>query len=127
MNATMVSDEVTDTIALIEMHRQEAQKESGLAAACSEALRKLQALLEQERETLRLQGAGSSHSVNLEAINNHIQRVKKMAGAGSGGPGARGRTGHPPRAGAPPQPPRPGGPRGPSKNRGRRAMSRRGR
>ena len=37
----MTSDETLDAIAYIEMHRQEAAREAGIAAACSEALRKL--------------------------------------------------------------------------------------
>ena len=61
MHGEMASDEVTDSIALIEMHRQEAQKETGLAAACSEALRKLNELLEQEKEALRVNGPDQGH------------------------------------------------------------------
>ena len=49
----MASDEVIDGIAAIEMHRQGTEKESGLAAACSEALRKLHAMLEQEKEEIQ--------------------------------------------------------------------------
>jgi hypothetical protein len=86
----MASDEVTDSIALIEMHRQEAQKEAGLAAACSEALRKLNELLAQEQEALKLNGTGNLHSANIEAVTQHIQRVQKLAGGGGGGGGGRG-------------------------------------
>jgi hypothetical protein len=46
MNDELASDEVTDAIAFIEVHRQEAVKESGMAHACAEALRKLHELLE---------------------------------------------------------------------------------
>jgi len=56
MISRLVSDEVTDGIAAIELHRQGTEQESGLAVACSEALRKLQALLEQEKEALQLHG-----------------------------------------------------------------------
>ena len=46
----MISDEVIDAIAQIELQRQEMEKEAGLAAACNEALRKLHELLERERK-----------------------------------------------------------------------------
>ena len=82
MATEMASDEITDSIALIEMHRQEAQKESGLAAACSEALRQLNELLDSEKEALRLNGPDHGHTTNITAIANHIQRVKQMAGGG---------------------------------------------
>jgi hypothetical protein len=63
---------------------------------------------------------------NIEAVNNHIQRVKRLAGGTSGGLGShRGRSSQPSRPGGPAQPSRPGGPRGSPKNRGRRAMGRR--
>ena len=48
MATRMASDEVTDGIAAIEMHRQGTEKESGLAASCSEALSKMHELLAQE-------------------------------------------------------------------------------
>ena len=76
----MASDEVTDEIAAIEMHRQGTEKESGLAAACSEALRKLQVLFEQEKEALQLHGPDTVHAINVEAVANEIQRVQSMAG-----------------------------------------------
>ena len=66
MATRMASDEVTDGIAAIEMHRQGTEKESGLAAACSEALRKLHALLEQEKEALQLNGPDAGYSANVE-------------------------------------------------------------
>ena len=53
MNAETATDEVIDSIAHIEMHRQEMAKEAGLATACTEALRKLHGLLDEEREALQ--------------------------------------------------------------------------
>jgi len=59
----MISDEVMDAIAQIELHRQEMEKEAGAAAACNEALRKLHELLEREREALQLHGPGEPHDI----------------------------------------------------------------
>lgn len=142
MATEMASDEITDSIALIEMHRQEAQKESGLAAACSEALRQLNELLDSEKEALRLNGPDHGHTTNITAIANHIQRVKQMAGGGGSRQGQAAGAGraHPrPQQGGQQQagrsngsgePGRSGGPGGQrnnngSRNRGRRTMGRR--
>jgi bacterioferritin-associated ferredoxin len=119
MDPGMVSDEVTDAIASIEMHRQVLEKEAGLAAACSEALRKLHELLEHERAAQQPQGAGTRHPANVEAVTIEIKRIQKMAGV---------------RSQAPPRNPRPGqhqvtlrnGTRIPPRNKGRRTMGRRG-
>ena len=117
MSTRMASDEVTDDIAAIEMHRQGTEQESGLAAACSEALHKLQALLEQEKEALQQHGPDTVHALNVEAVANEIKRVQSMAGVRS--QGAMPRTARPPRA---QQLPRPETPR----SRGRRNIGRRG-
>lgn len=135
MSNDRISDEVLDAIAHIEMHRQVAEKETGLASACSEALRKLHELLELERAALQLASPDVGHSANLNAITNEINKVKKLSGAGgsdrpkqkqeqrrSGGGGGGGGNG-----GQQPQPsgPRKGGPNQP-RNKGRRTMGRRG-
>ena len=65
MNTEMASDEVTDSIAHIEMHRQEMAKETSLASACNEALRKLHELLKQEQEELQKNGPHPQHTANL--------------------------------------------------------------
>ena len=75
----MISDETVDAIAHIELHRQEMAKETGIAAACSEALRKLHELLEREREAPH--GPGTRHAANIEAVTGEIERVKRLAGA----------------------------------------------
>ena len=75
----MTSDETVDAIAHIELHRQEMASEAGIAAACSEALRKLHELLEREREAPH--GPGSRHAANIEAFTVEIERVKRLAGA----------------------------------------------
>jgi len=120
MNTRMASDEVTDDIAAIEMHRQGTEQESGLAVACSEALRKLHALLEQERESLRLHGPDTVHAINVEVVENEVRRVQSMAGGK--GQGAMPRNARP--RGAPAA--RPEKPRNAPRNRGRRAMGRSG-
>ena len=86
MTAGKVSDEVIDAIAFIEMHRQETEKESGTAAACAQALPKLQELLDQlNAETTE---PADVHAANLMAVNNDIARVKRFAsGGGQGGGG----------------------------------------
>ena len=70
------TDEVTDTIAHIEMQRQIAEKESGLAAACGEALRRLRELL--DRETAA--PAAAEHAANVEAVRAAIRKVEQLAG-----------------------------------------------
>jgi len=80
MSIRMASDEVVDDIAAIEMHRQGTEQESGLAVACSEALRKLHALLEREKEALRLHGPETVHAFNVDAVANAITRVQSMSG-----------------------------------------------
>ena len=91
----MTSDETLDAIAHIELHRQEMAREVGIAAACSEALRKLHELLEHEREAPH--GPGTRHAANIEAVTGEIERVKGLAGAASrpkqGRPNQRGRQG----------------------------------
>lgn len=120
MSTRMASDEVTDGIAAIEMHRQGTEKESGLAAACSEALRKLQTLLEQEKEALQLHGPDTVHALNVEAVANEIQRVQSMVG--NKGQGAMPRNLRPRGQ----QLPRPEKAHSPPRNRGRRTMGRTG-
>ena len=122
MSIRMASDEVTDDIAAIEMHRQGTEQESGLAAACNEALRKLQALLEREKESLQLHGPDSVYAANVEAVANHIKRVQSMLNGR--GHGAKSKNARP--KGARPMP-RADKPRSPARNRGRRPMGRGGR
>lgn len=120
MSIRMASDEVTDDIAAIEMHRQGTEQESGLAAACSEALRKLHTLLEQEKEALRQHGPDTVHAINVEAVANEIKRVQSMVGGKSQGAAPRNAR---PRG---QQMPRPEKSRNPPRNRGRRPLGRSG-
>jgi hypothetical protein len=75
----IATDDVTDSIAHIEMQRQDAAKESGRKAACNEALRRLHVLLEGERESQQLHDPSDGHSANIEAVMVEIKKIKKLA------------------------------------------------
>jgi len=83
MNTGMPTDEVTDAIAYIEMHRQEMAREAGVPAACAQALRQLQELLEQERQALQSDNGGGP--ANVDAVANEINRVKSLASGNNQG------------------------------------------
>ena len=83
------TDEVLDRIADIELHRQAIEKDAGLAAGCSSALRKLHELLEHGQEALRLHGADAGHQANVDAVMVEVERVKKLAVITSRGPPSR--------------------------------------
>ena len=121
MATRMASDEVTDGIAAIEMHRQGTEKESGLAASCSEALHKLHELLAQEKEALQLNGPDSESAINVEAVANEIKRVQAMTGGK--GPRTMPNNNARPRDR---QAPRPEKAHNAPRNRGRRTMGRTG-
>ena len=121
MNTEMASDEVTDSIAHIEMHRQEMAKETSLAAACNEALRKLHELLKHEQEELQKVGPQSQHTANMAALTDAIERVKRLAGVKNPGPPSKDR-----RPGGRRQIPTRGANPAPARNKGRRTMGRRG-
>jgi hypothetical protein len=112
------TDEVIQMIAAIEAQRQAIEKEAGLAAACSSALRKLHELLDREREALQLRGPAAGHPENVEAVTIEIGRVKRLTVATNQGP-TRAYTG-----------PRKASWRNahhsPAKNKGRRTMGRAG-
>ena len=99
-----VSDEVIDAIAFIEMHRQEAAKESGAGVACAQALPKLQALLEEINANA--EDPADVRVANIAAVNNDIARVKRFAGGGQGGQGGRGNHQRAGAGGQKKQPPR---------------------
>jgi hypothetical protein len=117
---TPATDEVIDAIAEIESQRQAMEKEAGLAASCSSALRKLHELLDREKEALQLRGPDAGHPENVEAVAVEIERVKAMTASTSPGPAPRGeypgqrkatwRNAH----------------RSPARNKGRRTMGRAG-
>ena len=119
LNAGMATDEVTDQIALIEMYRQETQKEAGLAVACSDALRKLHELLEREQQALQQNDPDGEHAANIEAVTRQIQRTKNFANGGGQGNSRRVHSQQQRSA-------LPDTARNPGRNKGRRAMGRRG-
>ncbi|HEV8261026.1 MAG TPA: hypothetical protein VGQ19_09770 [Burkholderiales bacterium] len=121
MNTETASDEVTDSIAHIEMHRQETAKEASLSSACNEALRKLHELLKHEQEELQKNGPQSQHTANITALTDAIERVKRLAGVKNPGPPSRDRRPEGPR-----QSPARGSNASPARNKGRRTMGRRG-
>jgi hypothetical protein len=123
VNTEQASDEVTDSIAHIEMHRQEMAKETSLAAACNEALRKLQDLLKQEQEVLHGNGPHPQRTANLAAVTEAIDRVKRMTGGKNQGASPNQRPGG--GGGRRQSSPR-GQNQGPPRNKGRRTMGRRG-
>ena len=116
MDAVTATDDVTDAIAHIEMHRQEMEKEASVAAACNEALRKLHELLNRER--LQSHGPGAGRVANIEALTVEIERVKRLAGA-TGGVGMLKHERPQPQ-----KPVRPGQPHNRPRNRSRRTMGR---
>jgi hypothetical protein len=121
MNSEIASDEVTDAIAHIEMHRQEAVKETNLGQACAEALRKLHELLEQERAASPEPDPKGGNSINIEAILQEIKKVKGLAGNShnDNSPRPQRNNQRQPQQ----QQPRPG-PHGQPRNKGRRTMGR---
>jgi len=116
----MITDTVMDAIAHIEMHRQEMARETSVAVACSEALRKLHELLEGERQALQSHGAGPGHAANIEAVTAEIDRVKRLASTGGKGAPPRHERGQ---QGRPAQPTQP---HYRARNKGRRTMGRSG-
>jgi hypothetical protein len=120
MGTTPATDEVIDVIADIESQRQAMEKEGGLAASCSSALRRLHELLDREKEALQLRGPDAGHPENVEAVAIEIERVKGLTVITSPGPAPKGaypgqrkvawRNAH----------------RSPARNRGRRTMGRAG-
>ena len=119
------SDEVLDRIAGIELHRQAIERDAGLAAACSSALRKLHELLEREKEALQFHGTDAGNRASVDAVMIEVDRVKKLAAATGQGPLHRNtdRTGLRQESG---QKSWQNAPRNPARNKGRRTMGRTG-
>src|SRR3954471_13894253 len=88
------SDEVTDHIASIEMHRQEIERESGLEASRNYAMPRLQELLKTEQDASQQPAEGIPHAANIEAVNAAIRKVQSLGrGGGGGGRGQQRRRG----------------------------------
>lgn len=114
----MIAAEVTNAIAHIEKHRQAMEKETGAAASCNEALRKLHKLLDREHEALQSRGAGEGHGESVEAVKSEIDRVRQLAGAA--GKGVMPRHGRPQSQ----KHVGPSQPHNPPRNKARRTMGR---
>jgi len=87
MNAQHASDEVTDLIASIEMHRQEVERESGLEASRNYALPRLQELLRTEQEAAQQPpapeaGGEVNRAANIEAVNAAIRKLQSLGRGG---------------------------------------------
>lgn len=122
MSDPTTSDEVIDAIASIELHRQEMEKEAGLEASRSFALRKLQEFLQGEQEASQLAGPDRErHLANVKALTTEFKRIKSLAAARSQHQRPASQRTHSPQ----PQGPRQGGQPSPSRSRGRRTMGRR--
>ena len=80
MTAITSREELADIIASVEAERQAAARESGNAAACMTALRKLQELQKNEKNALATQGPSDVHSANLATLAAEVSRVQKLAG-----------------------------------------------
>jgi hypothetical protein len=76
-------DEVTDLIASVEMHRKEIERESGLDASRSYALKRLQDALQQEQERAQQENGNPVRVATAEALANEIRRVGSLS-RGSG-------------------------------------------
>ena len=96
VNAQHASDEVTDLIASIEMHRQEVEREAGLEASRNYALPRLQELLRVEQEAAQQPETGAHHAANLEAVNAAIRKVQSLGRGGGGGGQQRSSQSRPP-------------------------------
>lgn len=87
--AARASDEVIEAIAAIEVQRREMEREGGLTASCSAALRKLHELLDLEKEALQLSGPDAGLTQNVATVAAEIERVKGLTVARGQGPAAR--------------------------------------
>ena len=113
------TEELIDTVAIIELERQDRAREAGNAAACAAALHRLRELYAGEKEALR-GGPSAEHSANLAALAVEIGRVEKLSGNTTrlALPDVQKRD---PRTGS-----RPGAPRAPVRNNGRQTGRRSG-
>lgn len=120
LGTTPATDEVIDAIADIERQRQAMEKEGGIAASCSSALRRLHEILDHEKAALQLHGADAGHPENVEAVAIEIERVKGLSVITSQRPAAR--SAYPGQRNVAWR----NAPRSPARNKGRRTMGRAG-
>jgi hypothetical protein len=72
------TDDVLDTIAYVEMHRQVMAKEAGYDVARDEALRKLHEALAHAQALAHGSGESSRHAANADALASEVQRVQRL-------------------------------------------------
>ena len=105
----ITTDSVIDAIAMIELQRQDIKHESDPEAWRNQALGKLQEILRQLEEALRLHGPNPEHQANAQAVRNAIGRLKARASdagqrpVGKGAQPGRPHGSRPPQRGRPPQ------------------------
>ena len=80
MSAVTSKTDLAQLIANLDVERQGTAMQSGNAAACIVALRKLQELQAREKEALAMQGPSVKHSANFATLAAEISRVQKLAG-----------------------------------------------
>jgi hypothetical protein len=122
MAAITSREELAEVIASVEVERQAAARESGNAAACIVALRKLQELQTHEKEALTAHGPSAVHSANLATLGAEIGRVQKLAGTTNHRLSVPNKARSEEANGT-----RPDSTRAPVRNRGRKTMGRSGR
>ena len=81
MNAPTATDEITDLIASIEMHRQELKREAGLEPSRNYALRRLHEALGREQAACELAGPNAGLGANIDALTQEIKRVQALGGS----------------------------------------------
>src|SRR3990172_7669403 len=85
LGTILATDEVIDTIAEIEVQRQEMEREAGRGAASGSALRRLHELLDREQEGLQPHGPDTRRPANIDALTIEIERVKRLGASSSPG------------------------------------------
>ncbi|MBM3353193.1 MAG: hypothetical protein FJY51_08010 [Betaproteobacteria bacterium] len=95
MSDELKMDEVTDLIASIEMHRKEIERESGLDASRTYALRRLNQALQEEQEAAKQESAGPVHAAAAELFATEVRRVSCLSRSSARRP-AQGQNQNPP-------------------------------
>src|SRR5882672_4167949 len=81
MNAQPATAEMIETLASIEMQRQEREKESGVPVSCSWALGKLYEVLPRKGKSPATNAESTALQANIEAATLAIGRLRELAQA----------------------------------------------
>lgn len=95
MSDELKMDEVTDLIASIEMHRKEIERESGLDASRTYALRRLNQALQEEQEAAKQESPSPVHAAAAELFATEVRRVSCLSRSSARRP-AQGQNQNPP-------------------------------